>query len=266
MPAYQYAAASIQSLTDALSQSRLATYIQHAQQKNAQATVEDALDLYVWNLRVSAALQGPLHLLEVCLRNALHLNLTLGFKGDWIDDPGFIHACVQAQYPTPQPGQKQNRPGPDLLKDIHKVRNRVAAQLAKKNARAARAGQAPVKAAVTLNDVVAGLDFGFWTTLLDSRFEQSLWRPILYHAFPHYAKITGNPLSRSAVEKRFNDLRDLRNRVMHHEPLFHRNVAQDFTDISQAITWMYDDVGGWVDHHSRWPIIQPAQAQRPDTF
>lgn len=266
MPAYQYTPPSIPSLTDAISQPRLDTYLRHARLTNPGATAEDSLDLYVWNLRVGAALHGPLHMLEVCLRNGLHSNLMLGFQGDWIDDPQFIHACVLAQYPAPQVGQQRSRPGPDLLKDIYKVRNRVAGGLAKKNARAARTGQMPAKTAVTINDVVAGLDFGFWTQMLHSQFEQTLWRPILHHAFPYFTKITGNALTRDVVEKRFNELRDLRNRVMHHEPLFNSNLPQNFANLSEAISWMYSDVGAWVDHHCLWPVIQQTQALRPETF
>lgn len=266
MPAYQYKQAALQSFESAFSQARLDTYLKHAKLTNPQATNEDAVDLYIWNLQVSAAFQGPLHVLEVCLRNAMHSNLTQGFAIDWIDDPNFINSCIQAQYPPPQPGQKNNPPGPDLLRDIYKVRNRIAKGLAKKNARTARVGQQPTKSTVTVNDVVAGLDFGFWTILLDSRFERTLWRTILYHAFPHYVKVTGKPLDRWSVEKRFNALRDLRNRVMHHEPLFHRTLSQDFADISEAISWMYDDVAPWVDHHSRWTLIRKTQAHRPETF
>jgi hypothetical protein len=266
MSVYHYTQAALHSFDSAFSQERLDTYLQHAKRTNAYATNADALDLYIWNLQISAAFQGPLHVLEICLRNAMHSNLTLGFTNDWIDDPDFIHACILAQYPPPQGGQKNSQPGPDLLRDIHRVRNRVAKALSTKNTRALRKGQQPTKKFVTVNDVVAGLDFGFWTTLLDSRFEQTLWRTILYHAFPHYAKITGSSLDRWSVEKRFNALRNLRNRVMHHEPLFDRTLQQDFADISEAISWMYDDVTPWVDHHSRWSLIRPAQGNRPETF
>lgn len=266
MPAFQYNQAVLTALEDSLSKERLATYLNHAQQNNPAATLEDALDLYIWNLRVSGALQAPIHVLEVALRNALHLNLTMAFKNVWIDDPQFIHVCVTAQYPQPQPGQSYIPQGPDLLKDIHKVRNRIAKSLARKNAQAAKKKLPIAKNAPSVHDVVAGLDFGFWTTMLDEKFEQSLWRPILHHAFPHYSTRTGNPLERKPISARFNNLRDLRNRVMHHEPLFYRNVAQDFQDISDAISWMYDDVAPWVDHHSRWPLIQATQANRPETF
>ncbi|HYW55265.1 MAG TPA: Abi family protein [Dongiaceae bacterium] len=266
MPAYQYTPALVPSFISALSQQRLDTYMQHARRTNAHATLEDALDLYIWNLQVSAAFQGPLHVLEVCLRNAMHVNLTIGFTNDWVDNGSFIHACIQAQYPPPQAGQKHNPPGPDLLRDIYKVRNRVARDLSNKNARAIRKGQPPGKMSPTVNDVVAGLDFGFWTTMLDSRFEQTLWRPVLHHAFPNYAKVTGTALDRRSVQKRFNALRDLRNRVMHHEPLFGRVLIQDFADIAEAISWMYDDIAQWVGHHSRLNLIQTTQANRPETF
>lgn len=266
MPAYQYSPSAFQSLEDALSAARLDTYTRHALRKDPHASRQDVLDLYVWNLQVSAALQAPLHVAEVALRNALHENLTLGFTADWMDDPSFVNVCIRAQYPLPQPGQKSSSTGPDMLRDIHKVRSRVLRSLARKNAAAIRRGLTPAKTSVSVNDVVAGLDFGFWTTMLDSVFEQSLWRTILYHAFPHYPRITGLPLTRAPIERRFNDLRQLRNRVMHHEPLFDRNLAQDFASISDAIAWMYDDVGPWIDHHSRWPIIHASQADRPETF
>jgi hypothetical protein len=153
-----------------------------------------------------------------------------------------------------------------MLRDIYKVRNRITVALARKNHKITRAGQQPGKTTATVNDIVAGLDFGYWTKMLDSTFEQTLWRTILYHAFPHFASVTGKPLERKPVEQRFNALRDLRNRVMHHEPLFHRNLSQDFADISEAISWMYDDVPSWTDHHSRWPLIQATQGRRPETF
>ena len=121
MPAYQYTQATLRSFDSAFSQARLDTYLQHARLTNAHATTADALDLYIWNLQVSAAF------------------------------------C-------------------------------------------------------------------------------------------------------------FNALRDLRNRVMHHEPLFHRTLPQDFADILEAISWMYDDVAPWVDHHSRWSLVRTTQGNRPETF
>lgn len=75
MPAYQYTRRALQSLESGFSEARLDTYLQHARLTNASATTADALDLYIWNLKVGAAFQGPLHALEVCLRNAMHANL-----------------------------------------------------------------------------------------------------------------------------------------------------------------------------------------------
>jgi hypothetical protein len=101
MPAYAYTKAILQSLETAFSPARVDTYLDHVRIANAGATVEDALDLYIWNLQVSAAFQGPLHVLEVCLRNAMHLNLSLGFTADWIDDAKFIHVASKRSSSTP---------------------------------------------------------------------------------------------------------------------------------------------------------------------
>ena len=266
MPAFQYTATTQVAMETAIAAARLKTYVDHAVRKDPAATKDDALDLYVWNLQVSAAFQGPLHLLEVSLRNALHEQLSRHFGADWIDDPGFIHVCILAQFPPPQVGQKTYRWGPDLLKSIHKVRTRVAESLGVKIARALKKNAPITKKSVTVNDVVAGLDFGFWTTMLGSHFDQGLWRPALYRAFPNYAKVTGRALSRRRIAERLNALRNLRNRAMHYEPLFKRNLVVDFQSIGEAISWMYDDVSPWVDHHSRWPHVQAAQANRPETF
>jgi hypothetical protein len=151
-----------------------------------------------------------------------------------------------AQFPIPQPGQKSQRPGPDLLKSIHTVRNRAAEALLARNSKLARAKQPVTKASVSINDIVAGLDFGFWTTMLDHWFDQLLWRTALYRAFPHYTAVTGNPLVRKPIASRFTDLRNLRNRIMHHEPLFKRNLQQDFQWIFEAVSWMYSDVESWI--------------------
>ncbi|HEY5424918.1 MAG TPA: hypothetical protein VIJ77_00030 [Candidatus Tumulicola sp.] len=267
MPAYEYTAAVVVSMEGALSAARIETYLEHAKKGDPAATATDDLDLYLWNLQVSAAFQGPLHLLEVSLRNAAHKQLTRCFGHDWIDAPNFIHACILAQYPPPQIGQKNHRMGPDLLKQIHRTRNRIARAVDAKNKTAAKAGKPRIaKMTPSVNDIVAGLDFGFWTSMLDRSFDQLLWRTALHHAFPRYAELSGKPVARIPIAQRLNKIRDLRNRVMQHEPLFKRNLQSDFDMISEAIAWMYADVELWADHHSRWPIIQLTQAKRPETF
>jgi hypothetical protein len=110
-----------------------------------------ALRLYWWNVEVSSAFYGPLHCLEVALRNALHDRLRQGYgRVDWwavasLDDEG---------------------------------RRRIA----QANAELRRRGVIGCGA----DDVVAELTFGFWVSLLSRRYDRRFWVPTLHRAFPSY--------------------------------------------------------------------------------
>lgn len=65
-------------LTEALSTPRLATYLHWS-----GGDGEVALRLYTFNVNLSAALYGPLHMFEVALRNAADLALTRKFGSAW---------------------------------------------------------------------------------------------------------------------------------------------------------------------------------------
>lgn len=73
--------------------------------------------------------------------------------------------------------------------------------------------------------VIAELTFGFWTGLTASRFEHTLWTPLLRQTF------RGTPPSRANFSTMVDQLRILRNRLAHHEPIFHRNLSQDYHDL-----------------------------------
>jgi len=110
-----------------------------------------AWDLYQWNVEVSQAFYGPLHCLEITLRNALHDRLRVQYgHADWW------------------------RKAPLNEHDSGKV---------------AKAGEALRRKGTrrpSADDVVAELSFGFWVSLLSRRYDRYLWVPALHRAFPHY--------------------------------------------------------------------------------
>ena len=108
-----------------LSLPRLAPYL------NASCGDADAaMRLYWWNVEISAAFFGPLHCVELALRNALHARLAARFgRPDW-----------WATAPL-------NQQASDTVADLAaKLRRRVGV--------------------ISADDVVAGLSFGFWVGLL----------------------------------------------------------------------------------------------------
>ncbi|MEZ4450094.1 MAG: hypothetical protein R3B09_11510 [Nannocystaceae bacterium] len=93
--------------------------------------------------------------------------------------------------------------------------------------------------------VIAGLSFGFWVALLERRAEMVLWRPTLHRAFPHAR------LARAPVHQRLDHLRRLRNRIVHHEPIFRRHLRADHRSLLRVAGWIEPRVGEWIAHHSR---------------
>ncbi len=142
-----------------------------------------ALSRYVWNLELCAALYKPLHFLEIGLRNSVHNSLTSSTgRSDWFNSSSILK--------------------PKELELVTKVRS----DLERRGIEA------------TPDRIVAGLNFGFWTTLFSSQYEQRIFVPHSALMFPNMPK---RARSRATVSRRIEDARKLRNRVFHHEPIWH---------------------------------------------
>jgi hypothetical protein len=98
---------------------------------------------------------------------------------------------------------------------------------------------------------VAELNFGFWVGLLGPSYDATLWRQTLHKGFI----ASGGGQKRSVVHGRFNALRRFRNRVAHHEPIFHRPLEQLHVEIIQSINWMCRHTSRWAAHHSRFDAV-----------
>jgi len=72
--------------------------------------------------------------------------------------------------------------------------------------------------------VVAELPFGFWWSLFADEYNRQLWQPALVHAF------TGN-VRRRRLHTELNEIRRLRNRIAHHEPIHTRDLDADFARV-----------------------------------
>lgn len=160
---------------------------------------------YFWNIELSESLYPGLAALEVTLRSSIHDALTAREGADmWFRkllEPGQLRGYAETHY-TLFNRLKQKPP--------------------------------------TSGQIVAELTFGFWTTLLSQPYHQTLWAPqksaLVKVVFPHLPRIPNN---RHFIHQRYNDLRMLRNRVMHHEPIWYRpNLSQEWEGIIEAIGWI----------------------------
>lgn len=210
-----YTSQELDELEASLSRKRLEIYLASARGDRAKA-----VRLHAWNTAVSAAFYGPLQGLEVTLRNAVHRELAKRYGPSWHDNPdtgldkGALARVSDAKSKQPRGDHE---------------------------AEASR--------------LVASLSFGFWVSLFGpggrlvsgrkADYQMTLWRPALRRVFLHREK-----LARKQAHGPLNDLRILRNRIAHHEPIFDRNLIGDHNRILDLVGWMSPRMATWIEAHS----------------
>lgn len=175
-----------QQMIATLTQQRLSKYLAAANGRPSQA-----LRLYVLNAKVSAAFLTDVHYIEVALRNKLDVELVRGFgTPNWFVPGAFTGLLDQ--------------------------RGNVILTKAQRTAAKGRPGNTPTPA----GKVIAELTFGFWVALTNPQYEHTLWTPYLHKIF------SPNPAPRrAAFNSALGKIQTLRNRIAHHEPIFHMNLT-----------------------------------------
>ena len=171
-----------------------------------------AIELYVWNARLSAACIEVIHHVEVLVRNAIHRQLRAdqlenGLRSWLVDStvlkPGELHAVDAAIM---------------RIRRLHKP--------------------------VTADGVVAGLQLSFWARLLGTRYDE-IWKSTLHRAFPHGS---GN---RRDIAGPLNRVSALRNDIAHHKSLLDVPVAERHADLLTLAAAVDPAAAAWIGEISR---------------
>lgn len=178
-----------------------------------------ALALYAWNAQVSAAMLAPLHMCEVVIRNAVSEALATVYGPQWPWSPVF-----EASLPNPDVGFNARR------------------ELVRSRARQPSAGK-----------VIAELKMVFWQKMFTGRFDTRIWNPHLRIVMPYLDPLKTVQDLRRLIHTDLEQLRELRNRIAHHEPIFKRTLAGDFTKIQELIAFRCPITSAWM--------VQNQQAQ-----
>ncbi len=185
------------SLRTSLSDQRLDAY-----QQLVTDTDIDLLERHFWNTAICEALYPTLQNLEIALRNNINDAITTSFKNShWLTDPS--------------PLDKQQR---FTVSSVIKK--------AKEDGKAFNTGQ-----------IIAELNFGFWTGLFDRKYDKVLWnrKDLIRSAFPN---MPNHLRTRLTLSRRFTEIRILRNRVFHHEPIWNKDkLGQQYEDLVEALGW-----------------------------
>lgn len=201
-------------LRQAVSHERLDAY----RLRGASGDDADLFAHYAWNIALSESLYSPLQCLEVSLRNSINDAASSQFNTDaWFDLPGIL-----------------------LASETDKVND-------------ARSTLAKSGKPLDSGRVVAELNFGFWTSLFDVRYEQKLWPVLLKAVVPNMPR---SIRVRKNLSKRFNRIRILRNRIFHHEPIWHwRDLSLQHDEIIEAVNWISPAMKSFAETFDKFPEV-----------
>jgi hypothetical protein len=87
---------------------------------------------------------------------------------------------------------------------------------------------AKAKVELTTSKLIAELNLGFWVSLFGRKYEE-VWRHSLRSIFRQEV------LTRKELHIELSRIRELRNRIAHHEPIFKRQLEEDHTAILKVI-------------------------------
>lgn len=103
--------------------------------------------------------------------------------------------------------------------------------------------------------MTAELNFGFWVNMLLARHEAIFWTD-LHKSFADLPAA----VTYQALYARCDVVREFRNRVFHHEPILHRNITKEYSQIMELITWLSPDKAKWIKQYSR---VMAVARQKP---
>jgi hypothetical protein len=203
-------------LRKAISHERLEAY-------QARSNASDALTLaahYARNIALSESLYPSLQAIEIALRNSIHDAISAYCNSEeWY--------APHCQLLLPQ----------ELLA-IEKARITLGKG----------------KKSISPGGIMAELNFGFWTSLFDLRYEQRLWPRHLKSVFPN---IPRTARTRKNLSTRLNRIRRLRNRVFHHEPIWYwRDLSQQHQEVIEVIGWINPAMKSFIFGFDRFVQVE----------
>lgn len=210
----------LEELKTGISKQRLDTY----RRMTKTTKWSDAVEVYFWHAEVSAALLQPLGFFEVNLRNFLNLALTSRYsdlrsqRADWPEEWIFMH-------------QNWLWLAGEHMRKLQRVISDV------KELPGQKAGFQP-----KAFHIVPRMKFQFWEDLLDEPYVDRFWKHSYLVAFPN-STVDGSDIK--ALQQMFFELksacqliREIRNRVAHHEPIFKFDVDVVLTKIEKILGLM----------------------------
>ena len=229
-----------------ISKPRLRSYVQLAGSNDTAKLI----GAYQWNKRVASALYPIIQCLEVTLRNAIHAAAKQHFNNsDWYDPLTKIAGNDKYQKFTKKyPHQKKYfyRDGVSSGKrgSRKKWLSKHEKMLKDAKDKLIRSGQS-----VSADAVIGELMFGFWVGLFETHYndihsKNRLWPHLGKKVFPNL-----KPADRvfSKIHTKLENIKKLRNRLSHHEPVWKHKSVSDSATAVQYLNSIVSDIVSLID-------------------
>lgn len=197
----------LMELEEVLSSERINAYIMPG-----DPSLDTAIERYLWNMRLAEALWSSFHLTEVTLRNRINKTFSEFYGENWLLNP-----------PKELLLSERN------LTNLKNVKDRFNAEQDKKKPHLRRA--------LTNNDLVAGVDFGFWTYLFKSKYDP-IWnrKGVMQQVFPNMP--ADSSLELIEIHDILYRIKKLRNRVAHHDPVYDGPYKEVYAEILMLLEFL----------------------------
>ena len=181
------------------------------------------LSRYLLNMALSESLYPALQFAEIALRNAMHRELSARCSTDaWYDSPLARLTAWQQDRVTEAKDALSKRRKP-----------------------------------LTSGRIVAELSFGFWTGFFNnSHARTGIGSYLAKNAFPH---APAPERYQAKLDRRWQNIRDLRNRVFHHERILHwKDLEAQHQAILEVIAWMSPELRDLAGSLDRFASVRKA--------
>jgi len=176
-------------------------------------TMQNIVENYSNNIKISQSIYPELCILEVILRNAIDSILKQNISETWIEDEINNNIWLDPSEYTA------------LVKSYNTTKDECIAE----------------KKDFTIGKVVANLNFGFWTNLCVKKYNSKIWnKPKCFYGvfvnYPHKQSI-------KYIAKKLYSIRRFRNRVFHYEKIFKYpdRTLSLYNDILEMLSYLPND-------------------------
>lgn len=218
------------TVTPFLSSARLAPYRLSFDVTNDH----ELLGAYTWSQQAAGAFYPLFHFLEICLRNSIDHEATKRFGQFWWDTIDY---------------DRNNYGCQNFFDNIQKAKDKLEKNWKKKEVarlglRSARNIRTPCPN-FSHDEIIGATEFSTWTFILSKGFlttsrsnrDDYLWPKSLGKIFKQYGLINSNQTDAlHDLQNLLNEIRDYRNRVFHHEPIWMKGTTHGLNSVRSIQT------------------------------